>query len=60
MHQLQGNKEFGSEKRGYLLKKSDGYGCECRVCQGAGDLRSTSALLLPAAVSHFFVCVYIG
>ncbi|XP_060756038.1 arf-GAP with SH3 domain, ANK repeat and PH domain-containing protein 1 isoform X2 [Neoarius graeffei] len=24
MHQLQGNKEFGSEKRGYLLKKSDG------------------------------------
>uniref|UniRef100_A0A672G592 BAR domain-containing protein n=1 Tax=Salarias fasciatus TaxID=181472 RepID=A0A672G592_SALFA len=25
MHQLQGNKEFGSEKRGYLLKKSDGY-----------------------------------
>ena len=27
MHQLQGNKEFGSEKRGYLLKKSDGYDC---------------------------------
>lgn len=25
MHQLQGNKEFGSEKKGYLLKKSDGY-----------------------------------
>ncbi|XP_034534439.1 arf-GAP with SH3 domain, ANK repeat and PH domain-containing protein 1-like isoform X2 [Notolabrus celidotus] len=24
MHQLQGNKEFGSEKRGNLLKKSDG------------------------------------
>ncbi|XP_074543942.1 arf-GAP with SH3 domain, ANK repeat and PH domain-containing protein 1a [Halichoeres trimaculatus] len=24
MHQLQGNKEFGSEKRGTLLKKSDG------------------------------------
>ncbi|XP_023264100.1 arf-GAP with SH3 domain, ANK repeat and PH domain-containing protein 1-like isoform X5 [Seriola lalandi dorsalis] len=24
MHQLQGNKEFGSEKKGYLLKKSDG------------------------------------
>uniref|UniRef100_A0A7N6FAC3 ArfGAP with SH3 domain, ankyrin repeat and PH domain 1b n=1 Tax=Anabas testudineus TaxID=64144 RepID=A0A7N6FAC3_ANATE len=24
MHQLQGNKDFGSEKRGYLLKKSDG------------------------------------
>uniref|UniRef100_A0A8C0WVK5 Arf-GAP with SH3 domain, ANK repeat and PH domain-containing protein 1 n=1 Tax=Castor canadensis TaxID=51338 RepID=A0A8C0WVK5_CASCN len=24
MHQLQGNKEYGSEKRGYLLKKSDG------------------------------------
>nr|XP_020667097.1 arf-GAP with SH3 domain, ANK repeat and PH domain-containing protein 1 [Pogona vitticeps]XP_020667098.1 arf-GAP with SH3 domain, ANK repeat and PH domain-containing protein 1 [Pogona vitticeps] len=24
MHQLQGNKEFGSEKTGYLLKKSDG------------------------------------
>ncbi|XP_068998371.1 arf-GAP with SH3 domain, ANK repeat and PH domain-containing protein 1a [Embiotoca jacksoni] len=24
MHQLQGNKEFGSEKRGYLMKKSDG------------------------------------
>ncbi|XP_027147263.1 arf-GAP with SH3 domain, ANK repeat and PH domain-containing protein 1 isoform X3 [Larimichthys crocea] len=24
MHQLQGNKEFGSEKMGYLLKKSDG------------------------------------
>ncbi len=27
MHQLQGNKEFGSEKKGYLLKKSDGYDC---------------------------------
>lgn len=26
MHQLQGNKEYGSEKKGYLLKKSDGYG----------------------------------
>ncbi|KAI3374825.1 hypothetical protein L3Q82_021040 [Scortum barcoo] len=25
MHQLQGNKEFGSEKKGYLLKKSDGF-----------------------------------
>lgn len=25
MHQLQGNKEFGSEKKGYLLKKSDGW-----------------------------------
>ncbi len=25
MHQLQGNKEFGCEKKGYLLKKSDGY-----------------------------------
>lgn len=25
MHQLQGNKEYGSEKKGYLLKKSDGY-----------------------------------
>lgn len=25
MHQLQGNKEFGSEKKGYLMKKSDGY-----------------------------------
>ncbi|KAM6908763.1 arf-GAP with SH3 domain, ANK repeat and PH domain-containing protein 1 isoform 1-T1 [Lycodopsis pacificus] len=24
MHQLQGNKEFGCEKKGYLLKKSDG------------------------------------
>ncbi|KAL2085620.1 hypothetical protein ACEWY4_018940 [Coilia grayii] len=24
MHQLQGNKEFGSEKKGYLMKKSDG------------------------------------
>ncbi|XP_069477736.1 arf-GAP with SH3 domain, ANK repeat and PH domain-containing protein 1 isoform X4 [Ambystoma mexicanum] len=24
MHQLQGNKEYGSEKRGFLLKKSDG------------------------------------
>ncbi|XP_054607427.2 arf-GAP with SH3 domain, ANK repeat and PH domain-containing protein 1 isoform X3 [Nothobranchius furzeri] len=24
MHQLQGNKEFGSEKKGYLSKKSDG------------------------------------
>ncbi|XP_044637124.1 arf-GAP with SH3 domain, ANK repeat and PH domain-containing protein 1 isoform X2 [Equus asinus] len=24
MHQLQGNKEYGSEKKGYLLKKSDG------------------------------------
>ncbi|XP_045907136.1 arf-GAP with SH3 domain, ANK repeat and PH domain-containing protein 1a [Micropterus dolomieu] len=24
MHQLQGNKEFGTEKKGYLLKKSDG------------------------------------
>ncbi|KAL0966712.1 hypothetical protein UPYG_G00299110 [Umbra pygmaea] len=24
MHQLQGNKEFGSEKQGYLMKKSDG------------------------------------
>ncbi|KAF6323094.1 ArfGAP with SH3 domain, ankyrin repeat and PH domain 1 [Rhinolophus ferrumequinum] len=24
MHQLHGNKEYGSEKRGYLLKKSDG------------------------------------
>ncbi|XP_056333358.1 arf-GAP with SH3 domain, ANK repeat and PH domain-containing protein 1a [Danio aesculapii] len=24
MHQLQGNKEFGSEKKGYLFKKSDG------------------------------------
>ena len=25
MHQLQGNKEFGSEKKGYLMKKSDGW-----------------------------------
>ncbi len=25
MHQLQGNKEFGSEKKGYLFKKSDGW-----------------------------------
>uniref|UniRef100_A0A2K6EM34 ArfGAP with SH3 domain, ankyrin repeat and PH domain 1 n=1 Tax=Propithecus coquereli TaxID=379532 RepID=A0A2K6EM34_PROCO len=25
MHQLQGNKEYGSEKKGYLLKKSDGF-----------------------------------
>ncbi|KAK7881707.1 hypothetical protein WMY93_030116 [Mugilogobius chulae] len=25
MHQLQGNKEFGCEKKGYLLKKSDGW-----------------------------------
>jgi len=25
MHQLQGNKEFGCEKKGYLMKKSDGY-----------------------------------
>ncbi|KAK2520294.1 Asap1 [Columba guinea] len=25
MHQLQGNKEYGSEKKGYLLKKSDGW-----------------------------------
>ena len=25
MHQLQGNKEYGSETKGYLLKKSDGY-----------------------------------
>jgi Arf-GAP/SH3 domain/ANK repeat/PH domain-containing protein len=25
MHQLQGNKEYGSEKKGFLLKKSDGY-----------------------------------
>ncbi|XP_076698188.1 arf-GAP with SH3 domain, ANK repeat and PH domain-containing protein 1-like isoform X1 [Callospermophilus lateralis] len=24
MHQLQGNKEYGSEKKGYQLKKSDG------------------------------------
>jgi len=24
MHQLQGNKEFGCEKKGYLFKKSDG------------------------------------
>ncbi|XP_061462816.1 arf-GAP with SH3 domain, ANK repeat and PH domain-containing protein 1 isoform X3 [Rhineura floridana] len=24
MHQLQGNKEYGSEKKGYLFKKSDG------------------------------------
>ncbi|XP_062935301.1 arf-GAP with SH3 domain, ANK repeat and PH domain-containing protein 1 isoform X1 [Cynocephalus volans] len=24
MHQLQGNKEYGNEKKGYLLKKSDG------------------------------------
>ncbi|KAJ8389188.1 hypothetical protein AAFF_G00122080 [Aldrovandia affinis] len=24
MHQLQGNKEFGTEKKGYLMKKSDG------------------------------------
>ncbi|XP_029779719.1 arf-GAP with SH3 domain, ANK repeat and PH domain-containing protein 1 isoform X4 [Suricata suricatta] len=24
MHQLQGNKDYGSEKKGYLLKKSDG------------------------------------
>ncbi|XP_063063122.1 arf-GAP with SH3 domain, ANK repeat and PH domain-containing protein 1 isoform X2 [Engraulis encrasicolus] len=24
MHQLQGNKEFGSEKKGHLMKKSDG------------------------------------
>nr|XP_060631854.1 arf-GAP with SH3 domain, ANK repeat and PH domain-containing protein 1 isoform X2 [Anolis sagrei ordinatus] len=24
MHQLQGNKEYGSEKKGYILKKSDG------------------------------------
>ncbi|XP_077207609.1 arf-GAP with SH3 domain, ANK repeat and PH domain-containing protein 1 isoform X2 [Paroedura picta] len=24
MHQLQGNKEYGTEKKGYLLKKSDG------------------------------------
>ncbi|XP_052017398.1 arf-GAP with SH3 domain, ANK repeat and PH domain-containing protein 1 isoform X3 [Apodemus sylvaticus] len=24
MHQLQGNKEYGSEKKGFLLKKSDG------------------------------------
>uniref|UniRef100_UPI00398E8493 arf-GAP with SH3 domain, ANK repeat and PH domain-containing protein 1-like isoform X1 n=2 Tax=Pristiophorus japonicus TaxID=55135 RepID=UPI00398E8493 len=24
MHQLQGNKEYGSEKKGYLMKKSDG------------------------------------
>ncbi|XP_078794543.1 arf-GAP with SH3 domain, ANK repeat and PH domain-containing protein 1 isoform X4 [Oryzias latipes] len=24
MHQLQGNKEFGCEKKGYLMKKSDG------------------------------------
>ncbi len=25
MHQLQGNKEFGCEKKGYLFKKSDGW-----------------------------------
>lgn len=24
MYQFQGNKEYGSEKKGYLLKKSDG------------------------------------
>ena len=24
MHQLQGNKEFGCEKKGHLMKKSDG------------------------------------
>ncbi len=31
MHQLQGNKEFGSEKKGYLLKKSDGWAANTAV-----------------------------
>lgn len=34
MHQLQGNKEFGSEKKGYLLKKSDGYDSVSLTCAG--------------------------
>lgn len=36
MHQLQGNKEYGSEKKGYLLKKSDGY--VHRVRDGESEL----------------------
>lgn len=45
MHQLQGNKEYGSEKKGYLLKKSDGYvhsqpgvPCVLSILPGASDL----------------------
>ena len=39
MHQLQGNKEYGSEKKGYLLKKSDGY--------------VQASLVSPCALAHF-------
>lgn len=44
MHQLQGNKEYGSEKKGYLLKKSDGY-----VCTWPGGGRGPCVLSTHAA-----------
>ncbi|KAI6075349.1 hypothetical protein LUU34_01145000 [Aix galericulata] len=45
MHQLQGNKEYGSEKKGYLLKKSDGQPAKlnlltCQVKPNAEDKKS--------------------
>uniref|UniRef100_A0A3P9KFL5 ArfGAP with SH3 domain, ankyrin repeat and PH domain 1b n=1 Tax=Oryzias latipes TaxID=8090 RepID=A0A3P9KFL5_ORYLA len=42
MHQLQGNKEFGCEKKGYLMKKSDGKVWQRRQCSVKGGILTIS------------------
>lgn len=58
MHQLQGNKEYGSEKKGYLLKKSDGYVHSqpgARVCSACSQGLVTEG---PAPSSQEGRCTY--
>ncbi|XP_016097460.1 arf-GAP with SH3 domain, ANK repeat and PH domain-containing protein 1-like [Sinocyclocheilus grahami] len=50
MHQLQGNKEFGSEKKGYLLKKSDGCHYKFKITR-SGMLQQEYEV-----VKHFSCC----
>uniref|UniRef100_A0A4W6CK04 ArfGAP with SH3 domain, ankyrin repeat and PH domain 1a n=1 Tax=Lates calcarifer TaxID=8187 RepID=A0A4W6CK04_LATCA len=58
MHQLQGNKEFGSEKKGYLLKKSDGLRkvWQRRKCSvKSGVLTISHSFVLPPPVRLFLL-----
>lgn len=54
MHQLQGNKEYGSEKKGYLLKKSDGY---VLVAHNSETYCYVQALILVASYCGCFECI---
>uniref|UniRef100_A0A8C8E004 ArfGAP with SH3 domain, ankyrin repeat and PH domain 1b n=1 Tax=Oryzias sinensis TaxID=183150 RepID=A0A8C8E004_9TELE len=54
MHQLQGNKEFGCEKKGYLMKKSDGLRkvWQRRQCSVKGGILTISHATVSAPHDH--------